>query len=126
LLPLAEYLNNSTLQSIDSNDHAGGDHTQSAVVEEPKVEFKWLEARLVGSDTVVFRLEDGATVKVKIDIDRAGVAINFTNPDGTPRYNIGTSVKLNVIPPNKKFSVPKSQLGPSPVKPLQKGSPMVS
>jgi len=74
------------------------------------VEFKMLEAKLVGSDTVTFKLEDGATVKIKIDIEQAGVAVNFTNPDGTPHYNIGTSVKIKVIPPKKKFYIPKSKL----------------
>jgi len=55
---------------------------------EDLVEFKWLGAKLVGSDTVTFRLEDGAFVKIKIDINRAGVALNYANPDGTPYYHI--------------------------------------
>lgn len=80
------------------------------------IEFKWLDAKLVGSDTVVFRLEDGATVKIKVDIDRAGVATNFTNPDGSAHYNINASLKVNVIPSSKKFSIPKSQLAQSPTK----------
>lgn len=83
---------------------------------EQKVEFKWLDTRLVGSDTVVFRLEDGAMVKIKVDIDRAGVAVNFTNPDGSPHYNINASLKVNVIPSSKKFSIPKSQMAQSPPK----------
>jgi hypothetical protein len=102
-----------------------GDDTQSAVVEEPKVEFKWLDAKCVGGDTVVFRLEDGATVKVKVDIDKAGVALNFANPDGTAHYNIGASLKLNVIPANRKFSMPRSRVSGIPTAPLKK-SPMVS
>ena len=40
--------------------------------------------------------------KVKVDLDRVGIAINFTNPDGTPHYAINTSVKLSIIPKNKK------------------------
>jgi hypothetical protein len=77
---------------------------------ESKVEFKWLEAKCNGTDTVVFRLEDGAVVKVKVDIDRAGVAAKFSNPDGTPHYEIGTSLKITVIPPKKSYYVPRSQL----------------
>lgn len=92
---------------------------------EQKVDFMWLESKCVGGDTVVFRLEDGAIVKVKVDIDRAGVAVNFTNPDGTPNYNIGTSVKISVIPANKKFSIPKSQFGAIPSKSPEK-PPMIS
>jgi hypothetical protein len=77
---------------------------------ESKVEFKWLEAKCDGTDTVVFGLEDGAVVKVKVDIDRAGVAVSFTNPDGTPHYEIGTSLKITVVPPKKSYYVPRSQL----------------
>ena len=77
---------------------------------EEKVEFKILEAKLVGSNTVVFRLEDGAIIKVKVDIERAAVAIDFKNPDGTPYYNIGTGLRLTVIPKDKKFYIPKSKL----------------
>jgi len=81
---------------------------------EDLVEFRWLEARLVGSDTVTFRLEDGALVKVKVDVDRAGVAVNYANPDGTPHYHINTSLKITVIPPQKKFYIQRSELPPIP------------
>ncbi len=74
------------------------------------VEFRWLEAKPVTSDTVTFQLEDGATVKVTVAIQRAGVAVNYTNPDGTPHYNIGAGLRVTVIPPVKKFFVPRSQL----------------
>ena len=77
---------------------------------EEKVEFKILEAKLIGSNTVVFRLEDGTMIKVKVDIERAAVAIDFKNPDGTPHYNIGTGVRLTIIPKDKKFYIPKSKL----------------
>jgi len=83
---------------------------------EPKIEFKWLEAKCTGNDTVVFKLEDGATVKIKVDLDRVGVAISFTNPDGTPHYNIGASLKVNVIPAKKSYYMPKSQLKTAPPK----------
>jgi hypothetical protein len=77
---------------------------------EPKVEFKWLDSKCTGTDTVVFRLEDGALVKVKVDIDRAGVATSLTNPDGTPHYEIGTSLKINVVPSRKSYFLPRSTL----------------
>jgi hypothetical protein len=83
---------------------------------EEKVEFKILDVKLVGSNTVVFRLEDGAMVKVKVDIERAAVAIDFKNPDGTPHYNIGTGLRLTVIPKDKKFYIPKSKLKRCPSK----------
>lgn len=75
-----------------------------------QIEFRWLEQKLQGNDTVIFRLEDGALVKVKVDIDRAGVAINFHNPDGTSHYNVNANLRLTVIPPDKKFTVHKSAL----------------
>lgn len=84
------------------------------------LEFKWLEAKCTGNDTVVFRLEDGAVVKIKVDIDRAGVAIDFKSPDGTPHYNVNASLKINIIPPGKTYTVPRSQLGPFPTQPSKK------
>ena len=79
---------------------------------EPKVEFKWLDAKCAGPDSVVFKLEDGATIKVKIDIERAGIAVGITNPDGTPHYQVGTAVKVTVVPSMKSFFIPKSKLKP--------------
>ena len=86
------------------------------------VEFKWLEAKLTGNDTVVFRLEDGALVKIRVDINRAGVATNFKNPDGTPHYSIDTGLRIQIIPSSKKFYIPKSKLRipPAPKEPKMK------
>lgn len=72
------------------------------------IEFTWLEPKLQGNDTVVFRLEDGALVKV--DVDRAGVATAFRNPDGSLHYNVSANLRIVVIPPDKKFSIAKSSL----------------
>ena len=74
------------------------------------IEFELLESKPVGSDTVVFRLEDGALVKIRVDIDRAGVAINYKNPDGSPHYNIAVSNKIIIIPPSKKYRLPKEHV----------------
>ncbi len=77
---------------------------------ESKIQFKRLDAKCIGTDTIVFRLEDGARVKVKMDLERAGVAIDYKNPDGTPHYQIGPSVKVTVIPSEKSYYLPKSSL----------------
>ena len=77
---------------------------------ESKIEFKRLNTKCIGTDTVVFRLEDGATVKVKMDLERAGIAVDYKNPDGTPHYQIGPSVKVTVIPSEKSYYLPKSSL----------------
>ncbi len=75
-----------------------------------KIEFKMLDHKRLENDFVSFMLENGTIVKVKVDLDRVGIATNFTNPDGTPHYAINTSVKLSIIPKNKKFSVEKKSI----------------
>jgi hypothetical protein len=77
---------------------------------EQLVDFKWLEAKPVGSDTVVFHLENGTTVKVRVSLERAGLALNMKNPDGSDIYNFNANLQMSIIPPEKKFSIPKSQL----------------
>ena len=77
------------------------------------VEFRWLDSKPIGSDTVVFRLEDGATVKIKVDVDKAGVAVNYMNPDGSPHYHVNTSLKVTVIPPKRRYYIPRSQVAPA-------------
>lgn len=73
-----------------------------------KIEFKMLDYERAGNDFVAFKLEDGALVKVKVDLDRVGIATNHKNPDGTPHYAINTSVKITIIPNNRTFSVDKN------------------
>lgn len=75
-----------------------------------KIEFKMLDYKRLENDFVSFELEDGSIVKVKIDLDRVGKAVNFKNNDGTPRYTINTSVKVSIIPSDRKFSVEKSSI----------------
>ena len=75
-----------------------------------KIEFKMLEFNRLKNDFVSFKLEDGTIVKVRVDLDRVGIATNFTNPDGTPHYAINTSVKLSITPKDKKFSVAKNSV----------------
>jgi len=75
-----------------------------------KIEFKMLDHERLENDFVSFKLEDETIVKVKVDLDRVGIATNFINPDGTSHYAINTSVKLSIIPKNKKFSVEKKSV----------------
>jgi hypothetical protein len=76
-----------------------------------KIEFKMLDYSTVdGDDTVSFKLEDGTIVKVKVGIERVGVATNYRNPDGSLHYAVNTSVKLYVIPYDKRFTLSKSQV----------------
>ncbi|MFQ5940993.1 MAG: hypothetical protein ACE5KA_04765 [Nitrososphaerales archaeon] len=82
-----------------------------------KIEFKMLDHERVGVDTVKFKLEDGTIVKVKVDLDRAGISTNYKNADGTSHYAVNTSVKVFVIPQDKKFTLPKSHINAKPTKP---------
>lgn len=75
-----------------------------------KIEFKMLDYERLENEYVSFKLEDGTIVKVKVDLDRVGKAVNFTNPDGTPHYAINTAIKLSIIPSDRKFSVEKTAL----------------
>jgi len=75
-----------------------------------KIEFRMLDYKRLENDFVSFELEDGSIVKVKIDLERVGKAVNFKNRDGTPRYTINTSVKVSIIPSDRKFSVEKSSV----------------
>ncbi len=85
-----------------------------------KIEFEMLDYRRLENDFVAFELEDGTVVKVKVDLDRVGKAVNFTNPDGTPHYAINTAVKLSIMPPGKRFTVHKnSAKGKNPHPPDQ-------
>jgi hypothetical protein len=82
-----------------------------------KIEFKMLDYSTVGSDTSSFKLEDGTIVKVKVGLERVGVATNYRNPDGSLHYAINTSVKLYVIPYDKRFTLPSSAIRGQPQPP---------
>ena len=83
-----------------------------------KIEFKMLDYERVGDEHVTFKLEDGTIVKVKVDLDRVGIALNYKNPDGTPHYAVNTSLKLSLIPNERKFFVePGAVKGKSPQSP---------
>ncbi len=75
-----------------------------------KIEFKILDYKRLENDFVSFKLEDGTVVKVKVDLDRVGKAVDYKNPDGTSHYAISTAIKLSIVPPNKKFSVEKKSV----------------
>ena len=83
-----------------------------------KIEFKMLEHERVGDEHVTFKLEDGTIVKVKVDLDRVGIALNYKNPDGTSHYAVNASLKLSIIPNERKFFVGSDAIkGKSPPSP---------
>ena len=88
-----------------------------------KIEFKLLDHKLIGSDTIVFRLEDGATVKVQVGLSRAGVALNFRNPDGTQNYNIGIDNRIVITPAERKFTIDRDKMPMPTSAPPKKDGP---
>jgi hypothetical protein len=75
-----------------------------------RIEFRILDYSVLGDDTVSFKLEDGTVVKVKVSLDRAGVATNYKNPDGTAHYAVNTSVKVFVIPHDRRFTMARNKI----------------
>jgi hypothetical protein len=69
---------------------------------EELVEFRWLESKLVGNDSLVFTLEDGAKVIVKVEIMKAGV---HTDDKGEPIYHFEFNNICKVIPAKKTFKI---------------------
>jgi hypothetical protein len=73
---------------------------------EDQIKFRQISAKLVGSDVVTFRLEDGTLVKAHVDLGRVGVALDRKNPDGTPIYNISANVRMDFETKDKTFYAP--------------------
>lgn len=73
--------------------------------------FKVLDAKLVGSNVVMFRLEDGTSVKVVVHLTKAGVAINNDGsfklgPTGDKIYNMNITPSIDLIAADKTFRAP--------------------
>jgi hypothetical protein len=56
-------------------------------------------------------------VKIKVYVDRAGLALNFRNPDGSAHYSVNANLNITVIPPEKKFRIPRANIQASQVAP---------
>jgi len=76
------------------------------IMAQEQIKFKLTSAKLVGSDTVNFRLEDETLVKVHVALERVGVAVDRKNPDGTPIYNISANLRMEFEPKDKIFYAP--------------------
>ena len=72
-----------------------------------EIEFKMLESNADGSDEVTFELEDGSIIKIRVNIDRAGVATNYRNSDGSKHYNVQASMSVNVISSDRTYKLSK-------------------
>ena len=75
-----------------------------------QIEFDLLDVKQIGLDTVTFKLEDGATINIRVNIERAGIATNYLNSDGSKHYNVQASMAITVISPERKYKISKTQV----------------
>ncbi len=78
-----------------------------------QIKYRQITAKLVGSNVVNFRLEDGNLLKVHVDLGRIGVAVDRKAPDGTPIYNFALNPRVEIETKDKTF------LAPAPPMPTQ-------
>ena len=83
-----------------------------------KIEFRMLDHERLENDFVSFKLEDGTIVKVKVDLDRVGIAINFQIL--TAHHIMQSTLQSNYLlyQKTKNFQLKKNQLKENKV-PLQ-------
>ena len=82
-------------------------------------EAEVLEAKVAGSNVVMFNLPDGARIKVTVTVANV-LRAKEANLDGTRKYHPNVNVHTEVLqPPGKIVKVPRSMFGPpqSPAKP---------
>lgn len=71
-----------------------------------QIKYRQISAKLVGSNVVNYRLEDGTLVKIHIELARAGVAVDRKAPDGTPLYNFSLNPRIEIETKDKTFYAP--------------------
>lgn len=76
------------------------------VMAEEQIKYKLISAKLVGSNVVNFRLEDGTLVKIHVELTRIGVATDRKAPDGTPLYNFSINNRVDIETKDKTFYAP--------------------
>jgi len=84
-----------------------------------QVEAEVVEAKIAGSNIVMFNLDDGTRIKATVAISNV-LRAKETNPDGSPKYHANVNVNLEFQqPPGKIVKVPRSIFGPPqpPAKP---------
>lgn len=81
-----------------------------------QIKYRQISAKLVGSNVVNFRLEDGNLLKIHLELTRIGAAVDRKAPDGTPIYNIAMNPRVEIETKDKTF------LAPAPPMPTQSTS----
>jgi hypothetical protein len=75
-------------------------------MEQEQIKFKQLSAKLVGSNVVNYRLEDGTLMKIHVELARIGVAMDRKAPDGSPLYNANIGTRVEFENKDKTFYAP--------------------
>jgi hypothetical protein len=84
-----------------------------------QVEAEVLEAKVVGSNVVMFTLTDETRIRATVTISNV-LRSKEINPDGSPKYHANMNVGLEFLrPAGKVVKVPRSIFGPTqhPAKP---------
>jgi hypothetical protein len=84
-----------------------------------QIEAEILEAKVTGSNVVMFTLTDGARIKATVTVANV-LRAKETNPDGTPKYHANVNVHMEFLQPAGKIvKVSRSIFGPPqpPAKP---------
>ena len=71
-----------------------------------QIKYRQISAKLVGSNVVNFRLEDGNLLKIHVELTRVGVAVDRKAPDGTPIYNFALNPRIEIETKDKTFYAP--------------------
>ena len=71
-----------------------------------QIRYKQISAKLVGSNVVNFRLEDGTLLKIHVELTRVGVAVDRKGPDGMPIYNMSINTRPEVETKDKTYYAP--------------------
>jgi hypothetical protein len=75
-----------------------------------QIKYKLISAKLVGSNIVNYRLEDGTLLKIHVELTRAGVATDRKAPDGSPLYNFAINPRIELISKDKTYFAPPPRI----------------
>jgi hypothetical protein len=93
---------------------------------EELIEAEVLEAKLVGSNVVMFNLTDETRIKATVNISTV-LRSRELNPDGSHKYNANVNVNLEFLqPPGKIVKVSRSIFGPPQPPPKPKDTRQVA
>ncbi|MGD0451660.1 MAG: hypothetical protein ABSA79_11490 [Candidatus Bathyarchaeia archaeon] len=75
-----------------------------------QIKYKQISVKLVGSNVVNFRLEDGTLLKIFVEVTRAGVAVDRKGPDGMPIYNLNINTRPELETKDRIYFAPPPQV----------------